>query len=107
MEFKELTKKDAQLCLAMELDKLKLTTPEGQRQILEQDFDGFKRLFGQFINSAGPSVDWDKIEKLPEGAIQQYNNVHHAKDKAAIKQMLDQLVVIKLNGGLGTSMGCR
>ena len=24
----------------------------------------------------------------------------------AIKRMLDQLVVIKLNGGLGTSMGC-
>ena len=24
-----------------------------------------------------------------------------------VRDMLDQLVVIKLNGGLGTSMGCR
>jgi UDP-N-acetylglucosamine pyrophosphorylase len=28
-------------------------------------------------------------------------------DKQAMKAMLDSLVVIKLNGGLGTSMGCR
>lgn len=27
-------------------------------------------------------------------------------NKAAIKALLDKLVVIKLNGGLGTSMGC-
>ena len=26
---------------------------------------------------------------------------------ATIKSMLDQLVVVKLNGGLGTSMGCK
>ena len=25
----------------------------------------------------------------------------------SIREMLDQMVVIKLNGGLGTSMGCR
>jgi UTP--glucose-1-phosphate uridylyltransferase len=24
-----------------------------------------------------------------------------------MKEMLDQLVVVKLNGGLGTSMGCK
>ena len=28
-------------------------------------------------------------------------------DRAAVKKMLDKLVVVKLNGGLGTSMGCR
>lgn len=54
----------------------------------------------------GPSVSWEKIEKLPEGAVIDYSflttpttdNVHH---------MLDKLVVVKLNGGLGTSMGCK
>ena len=69
MEFKELTKKDAQISLAMELDKLMMTLPEGQKQVVEQDLDGFKRLFGKFINSTGPSVHWDKIEKLPEDAV--------------------------------------
>jgi UTP--glucose-1-phosphate uridylyltransferase len=28
-------------------------------------------------------------------------------DKKAAKTMLDKLVVVKLNGGLGTSMGCK
>ena len=69
MEFKELTKKDAQLSLAMELDKLLKTMPEVHKRVVEQDFDGFKKLFGKFINETGPSVHWDRIEKLPQNAV--------------------------------------
>ena len=69
MDFKELTKKDAQITLAMELDKLMKTMPEGQKHVVEQDFDGFQRLFSKFINETGPSVVWDKIEKLPQNAV--------------------------------------
>ena len=36
-----------------------------------------------------------------------YKNLEAPADKAMIKKMLDKLVVVKLNGGLGTSMGCR
>lgn len=51
-------------------------------------------------------MTWEKIQKLPEGAVIDYSslttpttdNIHH---------MLDKLVVVKLNGGLGTSMGCK
>jgi hypothetical protein len=69
MEFKELTKKDARLSLSIELDKLLRTMPEGQKQVVEQDFDGFKKLFGTFVNETGPSVHWDRIEKLPQDAV--------------------------------------
>ena len=69
MDFKELTKKDAQISLAMELDKLMKTMPEGQKQVVEKNFDGFKKLFGKFINETGPSVVWDRIEKLPLNAV--------------------------------------
>ena len=69
MEFKELTKKDARLSLAIELDKMMKTVPEGQRSVVEQDFDGFKKLFGKFVNETGPSVHWDRIEKLPKDAV--------------------------------------
>ena len=69
MEFKDLTKKDAQISLAMELDKLTMTSPTGAREEVEQNFDGFKRLFGKFITSSGPSVRWEKIEKLPPNAV--------------------------------------
>ncbi len=37
--------------------------------MVEKDFEGFKRLFGKFVNETGPSVNWDKIERLPEGAV--------------------------------------
>merc|ERR1719186_1732306 len=90
----------------MELDELMKTMPEGQKQVVEKNFDGFKKLFGKFINETGPSVVWDRIEKLPLNAIQPYASLPHTEDKEAIRTMLDQLVVIKLNGGLGTSMGC-
>ena len=69
MEFKELTKKDARLSLAIELDKMMKTIPEGKRSVVEQDFDGFKKLFGKFVNETGPSVHWDRIEKLPKDAV--------------------------------------
>jgi len=106
MEFKDLTKKDAQISMAMELDKLLRTTTEGKKQIVEQEFDGFKRLFAKLINETGPSVNWEKIEKLPQGSIRGYCDLEINGDPSSIKAMLDQLVVIKLNGGLGTSMGC-
>ena len=91
-----------------------------------QNFDGFKRLYGKFITSTGPSVRWDKIEKLPPDAVSKgqnifypdiklfispqilpYSELYTPDNSAAIRAMLDKLVVIKLNGGLGTSMGCR
>jgi len=106
MEFKELTKKDAQTSMAMELDKLLRTIPEGQKHVVEQDFEGFKKLFGKFVNETGPSVHWERIEKLPQNAILPYSSLQIPETKEAIKSMLDNLVVIKLNGGLGTSMGC-
>ena len=69
MEFKDLTKKDAQISLSTELDKLMMTSPVGIRDQVEQNMEGFKRLFGKFITSKGPSVQWERIEKLPHDAV--------------------------------------
>jgi len=106
MEFKELTKKDAQISLSIELEKLSKTANTGEKELIEKNFDGFQRLFSKFINETGPSVHWEKIERLPKDAIKAYADLPVTSDKAEIKEMLNQLVVIKLNGGLGTSMGC-
>merc|ERR1719282_1846301 len=105
-EWKELTKKDAQQSLALEMEKLLLTAPESGKVSLQKEFDGFRRLFNKFIHETGPSVHWDRIEKLPHDAILSYGDLNTPETKTTIKEMLDQLVVIKLNGGLGTSMGC-
>nr|XP_045620646.1 UTP--glucose-1-phosphate uridylyltransferase-like isoform X1 [Procambarus clarkii] len=106
MEFKELTKKDAQVQLAQELEKLLVTCPQSHKDITQKDFEGFEKLFGRFVNESGPSVEWDKIHKLPEEAVWKHSELK-APDSAHVKNMLDKLVVVKLNGGLGTSMGCQ
>ena len=62
----------AQISLSTELDKLMMTSPSGIRDQVEQNMDGFKRLFGKFITSKGPSVQWERIEKLSQDAVSSY-----------------------------------
>ncbi|KAK4316812.1 hypothetical protein Pmani_012066 [Petrolisthes manimaculis] len=106
MEFKELIKKDAQVQLAQEFSKLLQTCPTPQKEATQKEFEGFEKLFGRFINESGPSVEWDKIQRLPDGAVRKYSELQQP-ETSAIKDMLNKLVVVKLNGGLGTSMGCQ
>ena len=52
------------------LDFKDLTSATGaRRELLDKEFDGFKKLFGKFIDESGPSVVWDNIDKLPEDAV--------------------------------------
>ena len=54
----------------LELDFKDLTSATGaRRELLDKEFDGFKKLFGKFIDESGPSVVWDNIEKLPVDAV--------------------------------------
>ena len=33
------------------------------------EFEGFETLFDRYLHEMAPSVDWDKIKLLPEGAV--------------------------------------
>ncbi|XP_054271872.1 UTP--glucose-1-phosphate uridylyltransferase isoform X3 [Macrosteles quadrilineatus] len=104
-EFIEVTKRDAENRLQLELERMLEKTPEIGRTKFQKEFDGFRRLFDRFLRETGPSIDWGKIEKLPEGAVRDYGTLETpSADK--IHEMLSKLIVVKLNGGLGTSMGC-
>ncbi|KAJ6635394.1 UTP--glucose-1-phosphate uridylyltransferase [Pseudolycoriella hygida] len=104
-EFHEVTKRDAQTQLEVELQKLLRTANDELKPFLSGEMSRFSSLFRRFLSEEGPSVDWDKIEKLPEDAVRHYTSLTLPKEDQ-IREMLDKLVVIKLNGGLGTSMGC-
>ena len=76
MEFKEITKRDAEISLAQELDKLRRTgvgigcLSGEQADTIDRDFDGFKRLFAKYLAGAAKTgIDWNKIEPLPEGSV--------------------------------------
>ena len=99
-EFKELTKKDAIFQLSLELEKLSLTSHNPtEKESFDSEVSGFKDLYQKFIVGSGP-VQWEKIEPLPDNAVVDYSSL---KDPNAenIREMLNKLVVVKLNGGLG------
>ncbi|XP_061394682.1 UTP--glucose-1-phosphate uridylyltransferase isoform X1 [Musca vetustissima] len=104
-EFHELTKRDALRQLENDLDRLLQTAEPETRPALQTEMERFAELFGRFLQEEGPSIDWNKIQKLPENAVKDYSSLKAPKNDQ-IRSMLDKLVVIKLNGGLGTSMGC-
>lgn len=99
------TKRDALNLMRKELDKLIETCEPHKYEEARKEFDGFTRLFHRFLDETGPSVDWDKIERLPPEAIKDYTLLESPTTDIT-QQMLNKLVVVKLNGGLGTSMGC-
>ncbi|XP_046615650.1 UTP--glucose-1-phosphate uridylyltransferase isoform X1 [Neodiprion virginianus] len=104
-DFKERTKRDALIQLQHEVDRLLATAPPSEQDRLSREFKGFTRLFDRFLQEEGPSLEWNRIQKLPEAAVRDYTTLPTPAEEV-IKSMLEKLVVVKLNGGLGTSMGC-
>ncbi|XP_071834844.1 UTP--glucose-1-phosphate uridylyltransferase-like isoform X2 [Apostichopus japonicus] len=107
-EFQSLTRRDAERAVRKELDRLKATSPKDELDVITKDFDGFLNLFNRFLedSASGAAVDWEKIQPPPKNAILPYDDLDEV-DNDKIREYLDKLVVVKLNGGLGTSMGCK
>ncbi|XP_014669123.1 PREDICTED: UTP--glucose-1-phosphate uridylyltransferase-like [Priapulus caudatus] len=104
--FKELSKRDAIASLAMEIRKLMATVQAGMETEFRDNFDGFSRLFSRWILSSGPALEWSSIKPLPGSAVKNYDELVKPIDDQLAQNILSKLVVVKLNGGLGTSMGC-
>ena len=69
--------------------------------------DGFERIFDKFLRDrrTGNTIVWDKIQPLLDEDVVSYSSIEPAPCNEA-RKLLDKLVVLKLNGGLGTTMGC-
>jgi UTP--glucose-1-phosphate uridylyltransferase len=105
-EFRELSLHNARDSLHKELEKLIKTAKDEEKSSVRAQFDGFERLFQRFLFESETSIRWEAVSRLPESAVKPYSELPNEHTKEAIKEMLDKLVVLKLNGGLGTSMGC-
>lgn len=68
-------------------------------QTLQRNFASFRTLFGRFI-SEGTTVDWSKISPPSPSMIRSYDRLAQCPAERA-SLLLDKLVVLKLNGGLG------
>uniref|UniRef100_A0A914X1B1 UTP--glucose-1-phosphate uridylyltransferase n=1 Tax=Plectus sambesii TaxID=2011161 RepID=A0A914X1B1_9BILA len=104
-EWKSSTKRETLGSLEIELQRLLKTASPDEVKYWEREFSGFRNLFSRYLR-AKAAIDWPKIMPLPENAIKSYDSLTEG-DPLTIKDRLSKLVVIKLNGGLGTSMGCK
>jgi len=66
----------------------------------------FRNMFSMFINHTTKPIDWDKINPPPPDMIVPHEDIKANLSLEETRDLLSKLVVIKLNGGLGTSMGC-
>ncbi|KAK4789356.1 hypothetical protein SAY86_020675 [Trapa natans] len=79
----------------------------GLDQISENEKTGFINLVGRYLSGEAQHVEWSKINTPTDKVVVPYDNLAPTPhDPSETKKLLDKLVVLKLNGGLGTTMGC-
>nr|ACN50183.1 UDP-glucose pyrophosphorylase [Annona cherimola] len=79
----------------------------GLNQISENEKAGFVSLVSHYLSGEAQQIEWSKIQTPTDDVVVPYDSMEAApEDPAQTKSLLDKLVVLKLNGGLGTTMGC-
>ncbi|KAK2652776.1 hypothetical protein Ddye_012632 [Dipteronia dyeriana] len=95
----------------MATDTEKLTSLKsvvsGLNQISQNEKNGFINLVARYLSGEAQHVEWSKIQTPTDKVVVPYDRLAPAPtDPSETKTLLDKLVVLKLNGGLGTTMGC-
>ncbi|PWN26457.1 putative UTP-glucose-1-phosphate uridylyltransferase [Jaminaea rosea] len=75
------------------------------RKHFDAEMSGFFGLFNRYLaeKAKGERLDWDKVKSPAAEQVTPYSQL---TSKAADPSILNKLAVLKLNGGLGTTMGC-
>ncbi|KAI9362061.1 UTP--glucose-1-phosphate uridylyltransferase family [Zopfochytrium polystomum] len=79
--------------------------PEGDEKThFAAEMDGFFNLFSRYLaeKTRSEKLDWEKISSPRPEQIIPYNEIK----PVTTSSHLNKLAVLKLNGGLGTTMGC-
>lgn len=84
----------------------------GKRKLFENEMDGFFELYQRYLASTvrGEKLSWDHVHTPTPDEVVEYADLAKEdswqKNPESAKSYLSKLAVLKLNGGLGTSMGC-
>lgn len=93
--------------LSRKLEEIAATTEdEDKRALFKQEMNGFQQIFQTAYLSGRKGVDWAKISPPPEGMVLDHSTLQNCPAELRT-DLLNKLVVLKLNGGLGTTMGCK
>ncbi|KAK7300532.1 hypothetical protein RJT34_11378 [Clitoria ternatea] len=97
------------ISMATATDKLSSLTPAvaALNEITENEKKGFIDLVSRYLSGEAQHVNWRKIQTPTDEVVVPYDTLAPTPDGASeAKSLLDKLVVLKLNGGLGTTLGC-
>lgn len=70
-----------------------------------EDLRKFSKIFARYLKTRSDKIDWEKISPSPAEMMVEYESLEEP-DGESVSEILNKLAVLKLNGGLGTSMGC-
>lgn len=88
------------------LNRLADTVPdEAEKRKFENEMDNFFALFRRYLTdkAKGTTLEWERINPPNPKQVVSYADI---QGNEANTSNLSKLAVLKLNGGLGTSMGC-
>lgn len=71
----------------------------------EAEIDLFGSLYRDYLEQQKDPIQWNQLTSPPEDAILQYESLEPVSPEET-RALLSELAVCRLNGGLGTSMGC-
>lgn len=105
LEHFNLTAESADLNMKNHIGNLVKTTKStnGSGQQFESEMEDFLNLFKRYLETKNQTIDWDKIKSPSDDKIVRLENL---KQSSHSKELAQKLCVLKLNGGLGTTMGC-
>eukprot|EP01113_Clastostelium_recurvatum_P048393 TRINITY_DN87_c0_g1_i2.p1 TRINITY_DN87_c0_g1~~TRINITY_DN87_c0_g1_i2.p1 ORF type:complete len:494 (-),score=214.73 TRINITY_DN87_c0_g1_i2:78-1523(-) len=69
------------------------------------DTPGIGKFYSSFLRNRKRVIDWSKIHRPPQDMVVPYADLGACPEDLK-KKLSEKLVVLKLNGGLGTTMGC-
>merc|ERR1711939_1173335 len=105
MDFKSAATGVTAKAMRAELNKLVqgIKDPE-YKQAFEAEMQPFFILFNRYLAERvkNTKIEWDKIKPPAPEQVVAYSTLKDSQDPS----ILDKLAVLKLNGGLGTTMGC-
>jgi len=88
-------------------------TEDSSIEQFDQTMKSFQRMHKRFLqvlnHPESHTIQWEQVESPGEETVLPYQKIQsqfQSMSPDLIKQLLNKLVVLKLNGGLGTTMGC-
>ncbi|KAJ3109563.1 UTP-glucose-1-phosphate uridylyltransferase [Physocladia obscura] len=109
MDFQGTTLGNVAKGMRNELNNIVAGVPEGpDREHFAKEMDSFFVSFGRYLaeKAKGQKINWSKIKSLREEQIIPYKNLPDKMSPPSTASNLSKLAAFKLNGGLGTTMGC-